>query len=384
MIKAARRVTLGALVSILILPAQAFALDPDPSEPPPSITAWQPGGISGPFTEAAIEAAAVAGAEWLVVHRGTIPLLSVKRAGRTIQEAPEGFRYPMSALALDPRKAVPLIGRSAAAALSAGQVLMGSTSAGLRGASVGDMVEFIGWDGSINTLRIAQIVPDERVEFAELVFSTATAERFGFVRPSSVLIWDVDDDDKLVIDLWRRLPTGRTRITASTDPARPDDVLPTVLIKEQFGEFAYRTIGRGDAIRLDSEWRPDNVVDVDLPLLGPFRCNRIIAPLISEAIDQIIEAGLTGEISRNDFQISGGCYNARAIRGGDKGGAISRHTWGVAIDINPTANPYGGAIEMRPEIVEIFRNLGFAWGGGWTFPDGAHFEYNRPLAGTSP
>ncbi len=241
MIRAGRLVMLGVLVSILVLPARAFAQESDPLPLPPSITAWQPGGISGPFAKAAIDAAAIAGAEWLVVHRGTIPLISVKRAGRTVQEAPEGFRYPMAALALDPRKAVPLIGRSAAAALSAGEILMGSTSAGMRGASAGDMVEFIGWDGSINTLRIAQVVPDESVDFAELIFSTATAERFGFVRPSSVLIWDVDDDDELVIDLWRRLPEGRTRITASTDTARPDDVLPTVLLKEQFGEFTYRS-----------------------------------------------------------------------------------------------------------------------------------------------
>ncbi len=32
---------------------------------------------------------------------------------------------------------------------------------------------------------------------------------------------------------------------------------------------------------------------------------------------------------------------------------------------------------MNAGIGNIFRRLGFAWGGGWRFPDGGHFEWNH-------
>lgn len=370
------RISLMATLTAVVLvatPASAQQQSPPVTE---TISVWQPGGIDGPFIEAAITSAAGVGAEWVVAHRGTIPLVSVTRAGRVVQEAPEGYRYPMSALALDPRRAAPLIGRSAAAVLQAGEVLMGATSADLRGATTGDVVRFIGWDGSTVELRIGAVVADDVIGWAELVFSSAVAESFGFVRPSSVIVWDVEHTDELVIDLWRRLPEGVTRISFSTEPDRLDDVLPTALVKQQFGEFAYRVTGSGDQIQVDPEWRAENIVTVDLPLLGVFRCHRLIAPLIESAMDEVVAAGLAGEISYSDFQVAGGCWNARLIRGGDKGGAVSRHSWGIAVDINPSANPYGGAVDMHPEIVEIFRELGFAWGGGWTYTDGGHFEFN--------
>lgn len=363
-----------ALVTVLVIPALPAA-GQEPPDRPATITAWSPGGIDGPFMEAAIGVAAASGAEWAVLHRGTIPLLRVTRRDVVIQEAPSGYRYPMSALAIDPRTAAPLIGREAAAALAAGEVLMGATSARIRGARPGDVIEYLGWDGATYETRLAAIVPDDDVGYAELVFSTQQAESFGFVRPSSVVMWDVDHQDELVIELWRALPDDLVRISASTDPARPDDVLPQAVLKERFGEFAYRPVG-GDDVVLDRGWYDANIVNVNLPLLGPFRCHQAVVPAIEEAIDQIIQAGLSGEISRTDFQIAGGCYNSRLIRGGDKGGAVSRHSWGVAIDINPSENPYGGSVDMHPEIVEIFRDLGFGWGGGWTYTDGGHFEFN--------
>ena len=51
----------------------------------------------------------------------------------------------------------------------------------------------------------------------------------------------------------------------------------------------------------------------------------------------------------------------------DAGGSISRHAWGIAIDIN-TKSGY------PTRIVEIFNSWGFAWGGTWTSPDEMHFE----------
>ena len=68
-----------------------------------------------------------------------------------------------------------------------------------------------------------------------------------------------------------------------------------------------------------------------------------------------------------EFQKSGGCYAPRRINRFNAGGAISRHAWGIAIDINVKS-------EYHPRVVEIFNSWGFAWGGTWTSPDEMHFE----------
>ena len=57
---------------------------------------------------------------------------------------------------------------------------------------------------------------------------------------------------------------------------------------------------------------------------------------------------------------------------------ISHHTWGVALDVNVAANPYGSPANQDPRMVEVFERWGFIWGGIFTAPDGMHFEWHRP------
>jgi hypothetical protein len=86
-------------------------------------------------------------------------------------------------------------------------------------------------------------------------------------------------------------------------------------------------------------------------------------------------------------------FNCRAITGG---GALSVHSWGKAIDINPVENPYVRGDVVLPEagrpfvdrsssrpgvivagdvVVETFAAIGFVWGGDWTrLKDYQHFE----------
>lgn len=341
------------------------------------ISVHQPGGLSTDSELAVLGVAAEHGARSLAIHRGTIQMSGVYREGEVVQEAEAGYFIPMSSLAVDPGRASPLIGAEVAEALAAGAVVFGATSAGLRGAQVGDEVEFVGWDGSLQRLRVGAIAPDADVWWAELAFSDTTAASFGFERKSSMAVWGFRAQDEIVIDLWTRLPKVRLRIGSPDDPWDPDSVLPTVLVKQRFGEFSYRPTGVGDAVVIEQAWKDENIVDVTLPLLGPFKCHRAVVPYLRSAIGEVISLGLWAHIDRRDFQIQGGCYNARLIRGGDKGGAISRHTWGIAIDINPGDNPYGGRIGMDPDIAAVFQKWGFAWGGGWTYSDGGHFEWNH-------
>jgi hypothetical protein len=104
-----------------------------------------------------------------------------------------------------------------------------------------------------------------------------------------------------------------------------------------------------------------------MPILGITRCHRLMWEPLEGALNQILEEGLEGYLSIEEWRSSGGCYAPRRISRFDAGGSISRHAWGIAIDIN-TKSGY------PPRIVEIFNSWGFAWGGTWTSPDEMHFE----------
>ncbi len=82
-------------------------------------------------------------------------------------------------------------------------------------------------------------------------------------------------------------------------------------------------------------------------------------------------------------------FNYRVIKGTER---LSKHSYGLAIDINPFLNPYvkkksvepegaiynpkvKGTITANSDIVNIFKSYGWHWGGDWTKgKDYQHFE----------
>jgi hypothetical protein len=100
-------------------------------------------------------------------------------------------------------------------------------------------------------------------------------------------------------------------------------------------------------------------------------------PAIQGALNEIAAAGLAGAIDVTNTNRYGGCFAPREVRsdGGTTGGNLSRHTWGMALDMNTATNPMGGVPTMDCRVVWIFRKWGFAWGGNFTTPDGMHFEW---------
>ena len=363
-----------ALVLALVVVAMPVSVGAQPLPSPGSVTLWEPGGLE-PLTIARAQVKINdAGASSIILHRGTLQLLSVMRRDEVVQQAAPGFRFPMDTVALDPGPSWPLLGADAVDVLSAGDLVMGATSARLRGAQVGDVVTFNGWDGEVRQAIIGLIAPDPVIFYAELVFSAEVAAEFEFVRPSSMHIWNMSDSFRA--DLESEFDRERIGIKGSDDSPNPSGVLPSVLIKERFGEFSYRPTS-GDAVVIDKTWTDANIVTVNSPLLGVFKCHRLLVPYLEAAIDDVIRSGLASHIDSADFQLAGGCFNARLIRGGDKGGALSRHAYGAAIDFNPSSNPYGGVVSMDERIGDIFHYWGFAWGGGWVFSDGGHFEWRH-------
>jgi hypothetical protein len=289
------------------------------------------------------------------------------------------MRYPMASTAIDPAAAVQLMSPAVGRTLATGQIVMGETSASLRGAQVGDVVEFLGWNGAVQHATIGLIAADDEVGSTELVFSDTVAASFGFVRPSSVRIWGYRSRTAITFVLGRRLgpttPATGIRVRRSWDPPNPDRVLDTVELKRRLGEFAIS--GGGNGVNPEPGWVAANIVIEPVPLIGTIRCNRAVMPALRGALQEVADTGLAGAIDLGDTRRSGGCYVPRELRspGSNSGGSLSRHTWGIAIDVNPSTNAFGANPRIDRRIVAIFHRWGFAWGGGFTIPDGMHFEW---------
>ncbi len=69
----------------------------------------------------------------------------------------------------------------------------------------------------------------------------------------------------------------------------------------------------------------------------------------------------------------GGCFNFR--RNTNNRQVLSRHSWGIAIDLDTLDNPNGQKLpHVHPLIIQAFYDAGWYWGGWFTKPDPMHFE----------
>lgn len=364
-----------AVVGLIVAVAAFGGIPAGASEAPEYITVWEAGGLSPSTLEGVRVSAAIERAEVAVRRSGSLRLMGVTRGDADVQRPDTGFGYPMATLAVEQRD--PSVDPEVTAALGPDAVVMSARSAALRGAEVGDNVEIEGWNRQILTLRIAAIVPDDRTDWYEIVTSAATADRLGFDREASAVVWGRGAASvPLRLEWFTSSPY--VRIGSPSDPVVfTDATLPTVVVKERFGEFSFRPTGVSDGIQIEEAWLDANIVDVFIPRLGPFRCNRAVVPYIRAAVDEMEAIGVADEIDFADFQAAGGCFNSRMMRGSDQGFALSRHAWGIAIDFNPSTNRFGGETNLSADFGEVMRRWGFSWGSTWTIPDGMHFEWVR-------
>jgi len=358
---------------VLAAPAPASAWENDLGE----VSLSESGGLSDRTLQALGTFSDVLGVRSTVMQSGTIRMTRVDRQLTTVQSFDPGFAVPMAFTAVDPAGAAPLLGPEITAAL-AGGVVMSDGSAGLRDARVGDEITLEGWNGTLRRLQVTAIVPDEAISWSELVLSVDLAAELGIDRPSRAVMWGVNTT---VVDFLARavLADAPIRVSGPGSESRPfvDWVLPMVQVKERFGEFSYRETGT-DRIETDDTWYEANIITVVIPQLGQFRCHREVLPFVMGALGELETRGLVGEIDMDDFQLAGGCYNARLARGGDlnRGFALSRHSWGIAIDFNPSTNQFGEESTLSDEFGDVLRAWGFAWGAGWRVSDPMHFEWH--------
>jgi hypothetical protein len=114
---------------------------------------------------------------------------------------------------------------------------------------------------------------------------------------------------------------------------------------------------------LPLSWKPDRAVT-------SLRAHRLVAPLLERALSAVY-ADRAAWASLGD---TGGTYQFRRI---GRGKRLSRHSWGIAIDLDVRDNPDGGASRMHPGVIAAFQLYGFEWGGAWRGRerDPMHFEF---------
>ena len=157
-------------------------------------------------------------------------------------------------------------------------------------------------------------------------------------------------------------------------------MLPPVLLKALFGEFAARPAsGQPGSLEVDPAWIRTHLVTTRVPLLGQVTCHRGILPQLRGAMRELRDAGAVDAI--RSFH---GCFVPRFISR-DPTALLSHHSWGIAFDVNLVGNYYGVEPHQPPVLVRTLRRWGFIWGGSFVVPDGNHFEYRRsPQEGLSP
>ena len=246
------------------------------------------------------------------------------------------------------------------------QLVVSSLTAERYNLSINDKINLIGMNNEPLEITVGMILKDSELGWFEGVVNKDIGYKLGIYRNIQAIIWDKEINENHFVELYKNIKYKKVKYTFRESNPNKNWVLPTALVKEIFGDFQIKERD-GTWITTEPSWREENIQAKKVPILGTTRCHRLMWEPLEGALNQILEEGLADTLSIKDFKKSGGCYAPRRINRFDAGGSISRHAWGIAIDIN-TKSSY------HPRVVEIFNSWGFAWGGTWTSPDEMHFE----------
>lgn len=99
------------------------------------------------------------------------------------------------------------------------------------------------------------------------------------------------------------------------------------------------------------------------------RCHYLIVENFQKVFEEIKAANLQDLVKNYS-----GIYNQRPIRG--QSAHPSTHSWGIAIDLESEKFPLGSTQRFPDEIVNIFQDAGFFYGGDFIArKDPMHFQF---------
>lgn len=161
---------------------------------------------------------------------------------------------------------------------------------------------------------------------------------------------------------------GRDAIATVRVPDGRPIVLSLPATKARFGEFAFKDLPGRD-VQAGVSWIREHIVETTVPVLGRVVCHEdIIEPLVA-VMEDLQANGLAGEI---DPDLYGGCWAPRRI---NRNANLSRHAWGIAVDINVDFDAPGLGPIPSQGLIDAFARHGFRWGGDYPVPDNHHFEW---------
>jgi len=140
-------------------------------------------------------------------------------------------------------------------------------------------------------------------------------------------------------------------------------------IKANFGHIAWDEAGGGN-ITITNDWAKDNIITVDLPVVGRQAIHKKLKLVFEAVLNEIVAKGLDGEI----LQFGTWCPRHKMH---DPNKGLSTHSWGIACDVNWATNMPGRVGDMNRDIIAVFEKHGFEWGGRWNYRDDMHFQYAR-------
>ena len=305
--------------------------------------------------------------------RATLGMVSiVKEDGEINQLVKEGYSIPISVFTVNKEISEYFYGKEISYALKKNLAVVSKITAERHNLVVGDNISFMSNDKDGGSLEIGLRVPDKYINWTEILISRDLGFEFDIYRIKKATMWGNRIDEKLYIELYKNIKTKKIQYLTKTDVNKGDWILPAALLKNEFGEFGVKNRDSNSKwVNVDPDWKLENIETKNLPVIGTTTCNKRMWEPLEGALNQIIEEGLSHTLSKSEYYSTGGCYAPRRITRVNAGGALSRHTWGIAIDIN-TKSKY------HPRVIEIFKEWGFAWGGTWTSPDPMHFELREP------
>jgi hypothetical protein len=363
----------AALINFLILPVTYHESEPEyiknKIENYDYYTISQSGSLFYSVTNQIIESAKNLDSNLTFIGRANVGLESVESSnGENKLSSLENYLYSISIKTIESSKVDFFYDDEAAQVIKDNKLIVSTLTAERYGLSVNDKVSLVGVNSAPLVLEVGMIIKDSELSWFEGVVNKKVGFELGIYRNIQAIIWDTKMSENHLIELYKNIEYKRVKITNKHKRNIPNKnwVLPTAMVKEMFGDFQIKERD-GTWITTEPSWREKNIQVKKMPIIGNTRCHRLMWGPLEGALNQIVDEGLANTLSVEDFKKSGGCYAPRRINRFDAGGSISRHAWGIAIDIN-TKSSY------HPRVVEIFNSWGFAWGGTWTSPDEMHFE----------
>ena len=108
------------------------------------------------------------------------------------------------------------------------------------------------------------------------------------------------------------------------------------------------------------------------------RCHRKVKDSLLRILGEIGTRWINHRGILEEAEDYGGIYNYRKMRGGS---TLSRHAWGIAIDLDPDDNgnstPWPDEADMPLEIMEAFAREGWISAGAFWGRDAMHFQATR-------